>query len=86
MILRSRSIPQPAFQADPAGDEVAFSFENVNMLTEAYAVIVLLEAPTGGTGGQLGLADDGARAKRARHLRRCQPLGVRLHASADAHA
>jgi ABC-type Fe3+-hydroxamate transport system substrate-binding protein len=43
MILRGLDIPQPGFQADPAGGEVAFSFERANLLNDAYAVIVLLE-------------------------------------------
>jgi iron complex transport system substrate-binding protein len=43
MILRSLGIPQADFQADPALGEVAFSFENVKLLDEAYAVLVLLE-------------------------------------------
>lgn len=43
MILRGLGIPQLAFQADPSAGEVALSFENVEQLNEAYAVIVLLE-------------------------------------------
>lgn len=47
MILRSLGIQQADFQADPTVGEVAFSFENADMLNEAAAVIVLLEG--GGT-------------------------------------
>ena len=43
MILRSLDIPQPSFQSDPSAGEVSFSFENVALLKEAYAVVVLLE-------------------------------------------
>jgi iron complex transport system substrate-binding protein len=41
--LRTLGIPEPAFQADPSVGEVPFSFENLELLNEAYAVIVLLE-------------------------------------------
>lgn len=43
LILRSLGITQPDFQSDPTAGEMEFSFENVKMLDEAYAVIVLLE-------------------------------------------